>query len=136
MPEFGYLTRRDMEPRPGRTYATQYYLQSRRERRRCQEFVERTIQDIGTAALEDAAATEALMEPLRRFPRENRRSDYTALDIMTDMLTQLQSGKDIPSGILGRWNRLMASAGRDIRMVPESELRGSLVDLERFVEFA
>jgi hypothetical protein len=34
----------------------------------------------------------------------------------------MTSGKDIPSGMLGRWNRLFAGTGLEIDMVIESEL--------------
>jgi hypothetical protein len=34
----------------------------------------------------------------------------------------MASGKDIPSGMLGRWNRLFANTGNSIDMVPERDL--------------
>ena len=34
MAKFGYTNRKQLEPRPGKTYATEYYRQSSREKRR------------------------------------------------------------------------------------------------------
>jgi hypothetical protein len=41
---------------------------------------------------------------------------------MRDLVDQLDAGKDIPSGMLGRWNRLFAGTGLELELVPESEL--------------
>ena len=119
---FGYTSRREMEPRPGRQYSTIYYKQSARERRRTQQHVERVIQRVGERALENPGAEEALCEPMKGFQRRETRGAYSAVDVMSDMLTQMQSGKDIPSGMLGRWNRLFDGTGCEIDMVMESEL--------------
>ena len=122
MAKFGYRSRRDMEPRPGVRYATTYYLQSPRERQRTQEFIETVIQRVGTLALETPGGAEELDRPLPGFPRTGGRPNYSALDIMTDMLTQMAAGRDIPSGMLGRWNRLFRASGMEIDMVPEQDL--------------
>jgi len=133
MAKFGYLSRRQMEPRPGKNYATEYYKQSRAERRRTQAFVERVIQRIGELALETPGGVEAITEPLKKFRRKETQGAYSALDIMTDMLDQLESGKDIPSGMLGRWNRLLEPYGMTIDMVPEEQLPPP-TELERLFE--
>lgn len=120
--KFGYLNRREMEPRPGRRYSTVYYRQSASERRRTLQHVERVIQRVGERALEDPGALEAIVEPMRGFQRRETRGAYSAVDVMGDLLGQMQSGKDIPSGMLGRWNRLFDGTGLEIDMVLESEL--------------
>jgi hypothetical protein len=120
--KFGYTHRREMEPVPGRKYSTVYYRQSASERRRTQAHVERVIQRVGEKALENPGAEEALLQPMPRFQRRETRGAYSPVDIMSDMLGQMQSGKDIPSGMLGRWNRLFDGTGLEIDMVLESEL--------------
>ena len=120
--KFGYTTRREMEPRPGRRYATIYYRQSAAERARTQAFVERTIQRIGQLALETPGGLEALNEPMPNFQRRETRGAYSAFDVLNDMFQQMRSGKDIPSGMLGRWNRLLEPYDLTIDMVLESEL--------------
>lgn len=122
MAKFGYRSRRQMEARIGREYATEYYKQSAAERARTQMFVERTIERVGELALEMPGGVEALTEALPRFRRRETKGAYSALDIMSDLYNQLVSGKDIPSGMLGRWNRLMEPYGLAIEMVLESEL--------------
>lgn len=122
MAKFGYRSRRKMDPRPGRTYATEYYKQGRQERARTQAFVERVIQQVGERALETPGGVETLMRPMKGFQRRETKGAYSAFDVLTDMLQQLESGKDIPSGILGRWNRLFEGTGQEIEMMPEGDL--------------
>jgi hypothetical protein len=125
MPKFGYLSIREMEPRIGRKYSTKYYKQSRPERLRTEEHIQQTILDVGQKALENPGMEQALLEPMKGFQRAETKGAYSAVDVMNDMLTQIQAGKDIPSGILGRWNRLFEGTGREIDMVPEAELPDS-----------
>lgn len=122
MAKFGYVTKRQMEPRPGRSYATEYYKQSAGERRRTQEHIEATIRKLCERAQETPDGEEALLRPMPGFQRRETRGAYSAADVMGDMLTQIQSGKDIPSGMLGRWNRLFAGTGHEIDMMPEAQL--------------
>jgi len=111
-----------MEPRPGRKYSTVYYKQSARERARTQRHVETVIQRLGDRVLENPGSEQALLEPMPGFQRRETKGAYTAMDVISDMFEQLTSGKDIPSGMLGRWNRLFAGTGLEIDMVIESEL--------------
>jgi hypothetical protein len=134
MPKFGYQSTRKMDPRPGRTYATEYYKQSRSERARTQEHVESVIRRIGDKVAENPGMEETLLEPMKGFQRRETRGAYTAVDVMSDMLAQLQSGKDIPSGMLGRWNRLFDGTGCEIDMVLEADLPDTTLFREMFDE--
>lgn len=120
--KFGYTHRREMEPRPGRKYSTVYYKQSARERARTLQHVETVIQRLGDRVLENPGAEETLLEPMPGFQRRETKGAYTAMDVISDLFEQMRSGKDIPSGMLGRWNRLFAGTGLEIDMVIESEL--------------
>jgi hypothetical protein len=120
--KFGYTHRREMDPRPGRKYSTVYYKQSARERARTQRHVETVIQRLGDRVLENPGSEQALLEPMPGFQRRETKGAYTAMDVISDMFEQMTSGKDIPSGMLGRWNRLFAGTGLEIDMVIESEL--------------
>ena len=121
MAKFGYVTKRAMEPRPGRTYATEYYKQSASERRRTKKHIESVIERVYEKAHE-SDTVEALTMPMKKFQRRETKGAYSILDIMSDMLEQMKSGKDIPSGMLGRWNRLFDGSGSEIEMVMESDL--------------
>jgi hypothetical protein len=122
MPKFGYQSIKKMEPKPGRNYATEYYKQTNSERNRTQEHVERIIHSIGQQVQDNPDAEQVLLQPMKGFQRRETKGAYSAMDVISDMLTQLQSGKDIPSGMLGRWNRMFDGTGHEIHMVPESEL--------------
>jgi hypothetical protein len=132
--KFGYTHRREMDPRPGRKYSTVYYKQSARERARTQRHVETVIQRLGDRVLENPGSEQALLEPMPGFQRRETKGAYTAMDVISDMFEQMTSGKDIPSGMLGRWNRLFAGTGLEIDMVIESELPAPTEFSELFQE--
>ena len=122
MAKFGYTSRRKMDPVPGRKFSTEYFKQSRKERTRTLNHVDRVLQQLGEQALCDAEALTEITKPLKNFARKETQGHYSALDIIGDMSEQMHSGKDIPSGMLGRWNRLFAGTGNEIDMVPEADL--------------
>lgn len=134
MPKFGYQSTRKMDPKPGRTYATEYYKQSKSERARTEQHIQRTILDVGNKVLENPGMEEALLEPMKGFQRRETKGAYSAMDVMSDILTQIQAGKDIPQSMVNRWNRLFEGTGREIEMVPESELPDSNVFRQVFQE--
>lgn len=122
MAKFGYTHRREMDPVPGRKFSTTYYKQNRKEQQRTKDHVGKILSQLGTDALSDPNAMAALTAPLSRFPRKETQGYYSALDIVTDMWEQMHSGKDIPSGMLGRWNKLFDGTGNELDMVPQADL--------------
>ena len=122
MAKFGYTSRRKMDPVPGRKFSTEYFKQSRKERARTLQHVDRVLQQIGQQALGDPEALAEITRPLPGFARKETKGNYSALDIIGDMSEQMHSGKDIPSGMLGRWNRLFDGTPNDIELVPEQDL--------------
>ena len=122
MAKFGYLNRTQMDPRPGVKYATEYYRQTATQRARCLQHIERVVQQVGEQALESQGNFDLISEPMSGFPRTGGLANYSALDVMRDLVDQLDAGKDIPSGMLGRWNRLFAGTGLELELVPESQL--------------
>lgn len=121
MPKFGYRTQRQMEPRPGRNYATVYYQQSRREYQRIYQHVEQVIQQVG----DRAQAEPELMELLNQSQQIRRESGghYTGVDIMSDLHQQLVGGRDVPAAMVNRWNRFFDGIDEcQIHMVLETEL--------------
>ena len=105
MMKFKYKSIRRMTPRDGVKYATEYYKQAPAEYTRLTQHVEQVIVEVVRAA---QPAGIDLTEPLKGFPRTAKQPNYSVMDIMRDMLQQLDQDKDVPSGILGRWNRLFA----------------------------
>lgn len=94
---------KQMDPRPGVKYATEYTQLSPAQRRLLKRHIESTMRMVLEAAL--SQDDYSVLEPLKGFPR-TRGDNYSAAEIMNDLNQQLDSGKDVPSGMLGRWNRL------------------------------
>jgi hypothetical protein len=103
--QFKYQRIREMPAKPGTQYSTNYYKQTAAEYTRLDQHVRATAELIITTA-EQQNILEDLDQPLTGFPRSQRRGNYSALDIVKDMIDQLNHERDIPSGMLGRWNRL------------------------------
>ena len=106
MANFVPQSTRQMEPKPGAKYATTYTRITAKQRDRLQRHVDDIIMELCEASVNQSCA--AMERPLRGFPRTGNQPNYSALDIVADMQRQLAAGKDIPSGMLGRWNRLFA----------------------------
>ena len=123
MPEFHYTSRKEMEPRPGVVYATTYYKQSLSEYTRLRAHIYRVAADIMAVSDSDSDYRKWLSTPLRSFRKSTRGQYYTAMDIVTDMVEQFALQKDIPSGLLGRWQRLFEGTPWDIRLVSGRPVR-------------
>ncbi len=124
MPQFGYRRIVHMDPRPGKTYSTTYHQQSPQERLRTQQHIDDFIKIIGNSALQDTELFDALTKPHRNFPKENGKGYYSKIDVMADLHAQMHKKPvhDIPSGMLGRWNRLFRGTDAEIDLIPESQL--------------
>jgi hypothetical protein len=92
-----------MTPRDGAKYSTDYYKQTPHEYTRVTQHVIEVIIEVVRAANELGVDLDA---PLKGFPRTKKQANYSAMDIMADMLKQTDLERDLPSGIVGRWNRL------------------------------
>ena len=117
MTQFKYKNIKQMTPREGVKYATDYYKQTPAEYSKLYEHVKQTIVEVVRAA--DTSAID-LEQPLKGFPRTSQRPNYSAMDIMEDMLKQMELERDVPSGILGRWNRLF-EANEDMQIIMEEQ---------------
>jgi hypothetical protein len=126
MPEFEYTSIRNMEPKPGKNYATDYYKQTEQEYNLLRAHVYRVAAEIMSERDSSRDTLEWTNRPLKAFRKSTRGQCYSLIEIVTDMVAQLASHKDIPSGILGRWNRLFEGTRWDIVMVQEATDRTTL----------
>jgi hypothetical protein len=105
MAKFKYKSIKKMLPKDGVKYSTEYYKQSPAEYTRTDEHIRSVMEQVITTADRNGILDE-LELPMPGFPRTNKQPNYSAMDVMRDMLDQINKEKDIPSGMLGRWNRL------------------------------
>lgn len=112
MLQFEYRTRREMEPRPGRRYATVYLVQTPQQRSEMARSIGRCIEQLA-AAVPDNDVT--LDRPQRDFRREDG-THYSATDILVDLWGQLRAGRDPTEAMIGRWNRLFEATEWQIEM--------------------
>ena len=111
-----YLQTKVMEPRDGVKYSTTYYQQNSEQAQDAYRFVKEVAEQIVMACEHNLELMEWVQTPLKAFPRTGARPNYSMEDIVTDLLHQLDMGKDIPSGMLGRWNRLFKETPWDIEL--------------------
>jgi hypothetical protein len=111
-----YLKTRVMEPREGAKYSTTYYQQNSEQARESFTHVRNVAEAIVDACERDLDLKDWVQTPLKAFPRTGVKPNYSTEDIVSDLLNQLDSGKDIPSGMIGRWNRLFEDTPWDIEL--------------------
>jgi hypothetical protein len=111
-----YLQTRTMEPREGVKYSTTYYQQNSEQAQAAFQHVRTVAEEIIRCGEADLELKAWIQTPLKAFPRTGIRPNYSVEDIVSDLLGQLDQGKDIPSGMLGRWNRLFEDTPWDIEL--------------------
>lgn len=122
MTQFIYHTLKELEPRPGVKFATSYYQQTVQEHDRVLAHVQRVMEACLTQ-LQEQGDLDVIHEPLPGFPRTGQQSNYSFWDIVSDLNDYLVRGNDVPSGMLGRWNRLFEdNQDFQIQMVTPTEL--------------
>jgi len=115
---FKYRQTKVMEPRDGNAFSTTYYQQSAEEIARTYQHVLTVAREIVRCCENDPSLKEYVQSPLKGF-RKLRADNYSLEDIVGDLLKQLDLGKDIPSGMLGRWNKIFQGTDWDIELVQE-----------------
>lgn len=108
MAKFKYKSIKKMQPRNGNTYSTDFYQQAPEEYERATDH----ICDVAEQAINIAKSLNRMSEletPLPGYRRTQQQPNYSQMDIIEDMVTQVCKKKhDIPSGMLGRWNKIFA----------------------------
>ena len=112
-----------MEPRLGQKFATVYIKQTDLEHARLRNWLVQVAEHIIGACEINASLAEWFSSPHRDFKKSVRGEYYTPEDLLTDMITQLSLGRDMPEAMLNRWNRLVAGTPWEIQMLPEGEHR-------------
>jgi len=118
MAEFKYTTTKQLQPRPGTTFATTYYKQTESERERLKQHITTVSRQFALLAQHDPEAAAWLQQPLRGYRKSTAGEYYSAGEIITDMVRQFEQKKDVPSGMLGRWQKLFKNTEFDICLVP------------------
>lgn len=116
MAEFQYTSRKQMEPRPGVKYATTYYKQTLKEYTRLRAHIYRVAAEIMAVCDSDSDYYRWATTPMRSFKKSVRGEYYTPMEIVTDMVEQFAKQKDVPGGMLGRWQKLFAGTAWNIEL--------------------
>lgn len=116
MATFYYNSIKEMDPRPGVKYATRYIKQTRAEHRRLQAWLAEIAEVIIGIAQQDPQVAEWFSRPDPRFRRTDR-TYYSPEDLLTDMLDQMVSGRDLPQSMVDRWNKLTDTTPWQIQLI-------------------
>lgn len=126
MPKFGYTQKKTMPAREGVNYATEYYKQNLTEYSRLRSHVYRVAAELMSQCDSNSEYHDWAIKPLKGYRRTGGRKNYTPMEIVTDMVEQFTHQKDVPSGMLGRWNRLFGDTEWDIEMVSYNPARENM----------
>ena len=116
MATFGYTSIKKMTPKDGNKFATDYYKQTKSERDRVVKHIDAKCAEIQSMYDKGLITADQLSQPMKQFPRTGKQPNYSVADVVSDLKDQLANGKDIPSGMLGRWNRLFEGTGDEIEL--------------------
>jgi hypothetical protein len=106
MARFTYKSKQEMDPIGRNPYKTIYIKQSHAEHHRLQNWLIQIAEQIIGMTEVNASAAEWFSTPMREFKKSRRGQYYTPEELITDMITQLAQGKDMPQAMVDRWNRL------------------------------
>jgi len=125
MATFTYKTKQEMDPIGKNPYKTIYIKQSHAEHHRLQNWlIQIAEQIIGTCEV-NASAAEWFSSPMREFKKSRKGQYYTPEELLTDMITQLVQGKDMPQAMVDRWNKLCWGTAWEIRFEQSSQPKTS-----------
>ena len=132
--EFYYKSKKTMQPRDGKAYSTTYYQQSLDERKRLQNHIRQTINDIAT--LPGDAVDEWLGQGLKGHNKKEKRGKYTVGDILRDMNEEQKKMQknglpgDFAQAPIDRWNKVFKGCpSRTIVMVEGERDKNKFDDL-------
>ena len=132
MAKFTYETERQMDARDGNPFATTYYQQTLEQKAATHAHTVMVAKETIRCCEQDPDLAEWVQKPLKAFKRTGGKPNYSYEDIVSDLVTQLDSDKDIPSGMLGRWRRLFGDTDWDIELTqaskPPKNIFGKLFD--------
>lgn len=120
MTTFYYKTLVKMEPIGKKTYQTTYIKQSHHEHARLKNWLVQVAEQIIGATEINASAAEWFTSPMREFRKSQKGQYYTPEELLTDMITQLAQGKDMPQSMIDRWNRLTNGTQWEIELLEDT----------------
>ena len=121
MATFTYRYKQEMEPIGRNPYKTIYIKQSHHEHARLKNWLVQIAEQIIGATEANASAAEWFTSPLLEFRKSRRGQYYTPEELLTDMITQLAQGKDLPQSMVDRWNRLCQGTPWEIHLEQSTE---------------
>lgn len=123
MATFTYKYKQEMDPVGKNPYRTTYIKQSHHEHARLRNWLVQIAEQIIGACEVNASAAEWFTQPMRDFRKSRRGQYYTPEELLTDMITQLAQGKDMPQSMIDRWNRLCESTPWEIHLEPANDVK-------------
>ena len=116
-----------MEPRPGVKYATEYLVQTHRDRKKLSRHIATVLQDIAILEHNNPGFIKEMEQPLKAFPKSVKGSYYSAWEIVEDMYKEATGRKrdglpkDFAMAPIGRWNKLFKDTERQVELLEEHE---------------
>jgi len=118
---FYYKHKQEMQPIGKNPYRTVYIKQTHHEHARLRNWLVQVAEQIIGATEANASAAEWFTTELRDFKKSQKGQYYTPEELLTDMITQLAQGRDLPQAMLDRWNRLTQGSPWEIELVASSD---------------
>ena len=127
MAKIFYKAIHKMEPRPGVKYATEYLVQTHRDRKKLTRHIANVLQDIAILEHNNPGFIKEMEQPIKGFPKSVKGQYYSAWEIVEDMYKEATGRKrdgmpkDFAMAPIGRWNRLFKDTDRQIDLFEEHQ---------------
>ena len=118
MKKFYYRSKLKMEPRFNNKFSTVYYKQDTKQKVLLKCYV-LGVRDIIQDSIEENNNLSEWMEPLQEFRRTGKQSNYSAYQIINDLVIQLEANKDSTESMISRWNKVFTDTQYQIMLIKE-----------------
>jgi len=115
MKKFKYESLLELEPRYGNNFGTVYYKMDKKNLKALLVFVS-TVKDLVDWEMDEYNSWDEWNTPNPHFKRRGKSAHYSKYQIITDLDTQLQRGKDPTKGLVGRWNRMFETTQYEFKL--------------------
>ena len=109
--KIGYINLKKMDPRPGVKYATEYYIQTQKQRKALFNYIYSCMEELSELVQVCPELSYDLEQQQKGFPKTTG-GNRTGYEIMEDIANELKgkkkdgSPKDVARAPLDRWNKM------------------------------
>ena len=126
MTNFDYIKTHEMKPREGNRFATTYYKQTLEQRKKMNQWLLNSCQELEQYFNQSPEHKEAWQKPMRGFPKTGKQKNRSLKEVVDDMKGECYGTKkdgmpkDFAQAPIERWNKALAGTKYEFEMTQRS----------------